>query len=276
MTADTTYFDLGRFRATAPIPSPFPHLVMEHFLRPEHQAVVDRDFPAIRQGGSYDLSTLAPGPAMIAAIEELHGEAMTTAVAEKFGVDLHGRPTTITLRGRCRAKDGRIHADSRDKLVTLLIYLNFDWSENTGGGCLRMLRSASDIDDHETEVPARMGTLVAFPCLPNAWHGHRPFEGRRRSIQLNWVTDATAAERSRNRHRWSALWKKLNPVTPGRSFRQARPPASTIDGGKAGGTPALPCQARPTVSTIGDEGGFGPGPTPSIFQSAEVESSPDR
>ena len=276
MTAGTTYFDLGRFRATAPIPSPYPHLVMENFLRPEHQAAIDRDFPAIRQGGSYDLSTLAPGPAMIAAIEELRGEAMTTAVAEKFGVDLRGRPTTVTLRGRCRARDGRIHADSRDKLVTLLIYLNPGWSERTGGGCLRMLRSASDIDDHETEVPARMGTLVAFPCLPNAWHGHRPFEGRRRSIQLNWVTDTAAAERSRSRHRWSALWKKLNPLTTGGPFRRVRPTASAVGGGKAGGTPALPGRVRPTASSIGGEGDPGPGIVPSTFQPAEVESSPDR
>ena len=205
-----TCFDLERFRATAPISTPFPHLVMEDFLHPARQAAVDRDFPDIRQGGSYDPSTLAPGPAMIAAMEELRGEAMTAAFAEKFGLDLGGRPTTITLRGRCRAKDGRIHADSRDKLVTALIYLNPGWSEKTGGGCLRMLRSASDIDDYATEVPARMGTLVAFPCLPNAWHGHKPFEGERRSIQLNWVTDGTAAERARNRHRWSALWKKLD------------------------------------------------------------------
>lgn len=210
-----TYFDLERFRATAPIAIPFPHLVMKDFLRPAHQAAIDRDFPDIRQGGSYDPSTLAPGPAMIAAMEELRSEAMTAAFAEKFGLDLGGHPTTITLRGQCRAKDGRIHADSRDKLVTVLIYLNPGWSENTGGGCLRMFRSASDIDDYATEVPARMGTLVAFPCLPNAWHGHKPFEGERRSIQLNWVADDTAAERARNRHRWSALWKKFNSLMSG-------------------------------------------------------------
>jgi len=206
------YFDLERFRAASPIPAPFPHLVMENFLRPEHHAAIDRDFPAIRQGGSFDLSTLAPGLAMNAAIEELRGTAMTEAVAEKFGVDLHGRPTTATLRGWCRTKDGGIHTDSKDKLVTLLIYLNSGWSEETGGGCLRILRSRSDIDDYATEVPARMGTLVVFPCAPNAWHGHKRFEGQRRSIQVNWVTDHKAVERTRNRHRRSALWKNLNPL----------------------------------------------------------------
>ena len=96
MTAGATYFDLGRFRATAPVPAPFPHLVTESFLRPEHRAAIDRDFPAIRQGGSCDPSTPAPGPAMIAVVAvvavtaELRGEATTTAVVEKFGIDLHG------------------------------------------------------------------------------------------------------------------------------------------------------------------------------------------
>ena len=205
------YFDLDRFRAASPISIPFPHLVMENFLRPEHHASIDRDFPTIRQGGSFDLSTLAPRLAMSAMLDELRGEAMTAAVAEAFGIDLYRRPTTITLRGWCRIKDGGIHTDSKDKLMTLLVYLNSGWSEETDGGCLRILRSRSDIEDYETEIPARMGTLVAFPCTPNAWHGHKPFEGQRRSVQLNWVRDHEAVERTRNRHRRSAVWKTLNP-----------------------------------------------------------------
>ena len=151
------------------------------------------------------------GPAMNKALEELRGEVTATAVAEKFGIDVRGRPTTITLRGQARAKDGRIHTDSKDKLITFLIYLNPGWVARTGGGCLRLLRSASDIDDYETEIPARMGALAAFACAPNAYHGHLPFEGRRRSIQLNWVVNEAAADRTLTRHRRSAFWKKLNP-----------------------------------------------------------------
>ena len=213
--AGVKYFDLEGFRAAGTLSDPFPHLAMDNFLRPEHHAAIDRDFPAIGQAGSFDPSSLAMGPAMNEAIEELRGEATAAAVAEKFGVETRGRPTTITLRGQARAKDGRIHTDSRDKLVTLLIYLNPGWAAETGGGCLRILRAESDIDDYETEVPARMGALVAFACTPNAWHGHLPFEGRRRSIQLNWVVDEAAAERTRTRHRRSAFWKKVNPFKTG-------------------------------------------------------------
>lgn len=206
-----TYFDLDGFRAATALSDPFPHLAMEGFLKPEHHAAIDRDFPEIRQAGSFGLSSLRPGPAMCEALEELRGEAMAGAVAEKFGIDLRGRPTTITLRGQARAKDGRIHSDSQDKLVTLLIYLNPGWVADTGSGCLRLLRSATEIEDYAAEVPARMGTLVAFPCTPNAWHGHLPYVGQRRSIQLNWVVDEAAVERTRTRHLRSALWKRVNP-----------------------------------------------------------------
>ena len=206
-----TYFDLDGLQAAKTHSVPFPHVSMEDFLRPEHQTEIDRDFPEIRLAGSFDPTSLALGPAMHKALEELRGGATTMAVADKFGLDLSGRPTTITLRGQARAKDGAIHTDSKDKLVTMLIYLNLDWTAETGGGCLRLLHSARDIDDYETEVPARMGTLVAFTCTPNAWHGHLPYMGQRRSIQLNWMVDEAAARRTRTRHRRAALWKRVNP-----------------------------------------------------------------
>lgn len=74
----------------------------------------------------------------------------------------------------------------------------------------------------------------------------------------------------------SPLWEKLDPSTSGGPFRRIRPTASTVGGGKAGGTPALPERVRPIASSIGGEGGFGPGVVPSISQPAEVDSSPDR
>ena len=73
----------------------------------------------------------------------------------------------------------------------------------------------------------------------------------------------------------SPLREKIDPSTSGGPFRRVRPTASTV-GGKAGWTPALPGRVRPTASSIGGEGDSGPGVVPSIFQPAEVDSSPDR
>ena len=38
----------------------------------------------------------------------------------------------ITVRGCCSEKDGKIHTDSKTKIISLLIYLNSSWG-NTGG-----------------------------------------------------------------------------------------------------------------------------------------------
>ncbi len=53
--------------------------------------------------------------------------------------------------------------------------------------------------------------MVAFRRSDNSFHGHHPHVGERRSIQLNWVTDARVVRRELGRHRWSARLKTLNP-----------------------------------------------------------------
>ncbi len=112
------------------------------------------------------------------------------------------------MRGRCRAKDGQVHTDSRSKLITVLVYLNDTWDAD--GGRLRLLRS-NDINDVIEEAPPELGTLIAFVNRENAWHGHLPFEGERRVLQLNWVVDAAAVRKSERRHGWSAWLKRFFP-----------------------------------------------------------------
>jgi hypothetical protein len=112
----------------------------------------------------------------------------------------------VTVRGQCRPTDGKIHTDSTGKLVTVLLYINGGWS--APGGRLRLLRTSTDIEDYAVEVPPDAGTLLAFRCTDNAWHGHKPFEGARRSIQLNWVRDAAYLRKEQIRHRVSAFFKR--------------------------------------------------------------------
>src|SRR5256885_10986191 len=51
------------------------------------------------------------------------------------------------------------------------------------------------------------GTMVAFRRSANSFHGHHAHIGERRSIQLNWVTNAGVVRRELARHRWSARLK---------------------------------------------------------------------
>lgn len=197
--------DIERFRATPLVGEPFAHLVVPGFV--PGAAELDRDFPRIPKAGSFPLSALTHGPAFHSLVEALSGEGLRTAVEEKFAIDLSGRPTMLTVRGHARAKDGRIHTDSKWKVVTLLIYMNRGWSGE--GGHLRLLRSSENLEDYVADVTPEYGTAVFFRCTENAWHGHTPYVGERRAIQLNWVEDESWVRREQARHRWSSRLKRV-------------------------------------------------------------------
>ena len=116
----------------------------------------------------------------------------------------------LTIRGRTREKDGRIHTDSVAKRVTVLLYLNPQtdaWAKQEG--CLRLLRSATDIEDFAVEVPPVNGTLLVFPNGPATFHGHRTFVGQRHAIQLNYMANDGRARSELRRHRVSAFLKRF-------------------------------------------------------------------
>jgi hypothetical protein len=186
---------------------PFPYFIVPRFVRAEALDAIRADFPQIAHPGSFPLSTLDYGPAFAGFMDEIQGAEMTAAVGEKLGMDLRGHPTMVTVRGQSRAADGKIHTDSRTKLVTALIYMNDAWESPRGR--LRLVRSATDLDDVIAEVPPDEGTLLVFRNDPNAFHGFEPFAGPRRVIQLNWVTDASVVRREQARHRFSAFFKRL-------------------------------------------------------------------
>ncbi len=199
--------NLESFRDTSLTSDPYEYLVLPGFVRADCLKRIDADFPKIEQGGSFPLASLSYGGAFAELSDELLGESVKAAFSGKFGLDLAGRPATLTVRGRCRAKDGKVHTDSRSKLITALIYLNDGWSG--GGGQLRLLRS-NNIEDVIAEVPPYAGTLICFRNRENAWHGHTSYEGPRRALQLNWVVDDAAARKSERRHGVSAFLKNFS------------------------------------------------------------------
>ena len=189
---------------------PFAHVVVPHFVPPAVLARVMADLPAMASGGSFPPSSVKLGPAAKALVRDLEGPAMRDAIAAKFGLDLHDAPTMLTLRGRTREKDGRIHTDSTAKRVTVLLYLNPQteaWAKQEG--CLRLLRSPTDLEDFAVEVPPVNGTLLVFPNGPTTWHGHKTFVGARHAIQLNYMANDSRAHSEMRRHHWSALTKRF-------------------------------------------------------------------
>jgi len=199
--------NLDKLRATKLETDPYEYVVVPEFLSPETVSRINATYPRIEKGGSYPVESLAESMAIKDVIAELDGPAFEAAISEKFGVDLGGRPKMYSLRGYTRAKDGQIHTDSKDKIITVLLYLNENWREP--GGRLRILRNGHDVDDYAAEVAPDNGTLLVFKRSDRSWHGHHPFEGQRRSLQMNWMTSEGSKGFHAIRHKLSAAVKKV-------------------------------------------------------------------
>jgi SM-20-related protein len=202
--------DYAAVRATPVATDPFPHVVVPHFVPPSTLRSVLADLPPLNRRGSFPANAIGGGPAAQALLHAMEGPDLREVIAEKFHLDLTRSPTMLTVRGWTTRRDGRIHADSTAKLVTVLLYLNQDTDAfGEHDGCLRLLRDPRDLDDYAVEVPPVNGTLLVFPNGPTVWHGHKTFEGQRYSLQLNYMTTGRKARSELRRHRWSAFFKRL-------------------------------------------------------------------
>lgn len=201
------YLDYDALKRTPLRRDPYDFLIVENFILPTRFGDVSRDFPKTPGPGSHPPSELDMRGHFQALMEELDGPEFRAAIEEKFAIDLAGRPTMYTVRGHVRARDGSIHTDTKTKIITVLLYMNEGWEAD--GGRLRILRSATDLEDFVDEVPPNGGTLLVFRRSENSWHGHKPHEGPRRAVQLNWVTSPGVVEREQGRHRFSTRLKKL-------------------------------------------------------------------
>lgn len=199
--------NLEAFRAATVQTDPYPYCVTPGFLAADNVAAVIRDFPRLDMGGLF-LPEAAPyGASFARLLSAIGGPEMRALVGDKLGIDLTGRPTMITIRGCCQPRDGRIHADAKFKLATVLLYLNEPWAPQ--GGRLRVLRSGNDIEDYVAEVPPEGGLMVCFRVQPNSWHGHKPYVGARRYLMLNYCADEASRNAEVGRHRLSGRIKKL-------------------------------------------------------------------
>lgn len=196
-----SYFNLEALDTATLNHDPFDFLVVPGFLTDTGLEDTNRDYPEISTAGNKDLEGLHYGPGFEALVRELTSPDFVQRIATKFAIDLGDAITTITVRKYCEASDGNIHTDHWSKLITVLLYFNRDWSNTTGQ--LRMLRSATDIEDYAAEVPPIGGTLLAFRRTRHSWHGHKEFVGERRMLQLNFVKHSRLARYTQQIDRFS-------------------------------------------------------------------------
>lgn len=203
----TSLLKLDDLRQAPLVADPFPFFAVDRAIADDVVQAVIRDFPDIPDGGSFNRDDAPGGPQFNRLLESLDTPEFRRILCDKFGKDVMELPMMITLRGYSREKDGRIHTDSKTKVLTVLIYLNEAWTAPTGR--LRILRNSTDLNDYVAEIEPGPGSLVAFDVTDNCWHGYLPFEGKRQSIQINFLTGNAASGKHRFFHGLSAKLKKL-------------------------------------------------------------------
>ena len=207
MSSPWRVLDEDALRKATLVPEPFPYLIIDNIIRPEVLSDVVGSFPAIKKRGSFPPHAVACSGLFATLMQEMQSDELRDLIGERLGMDLTNRPPMITVRGRTSEKDGEIHTDSTSKLVTVLLYLNPGWASPVGR--LRLLYNNRDLVPYAAEISPEAGRCLIFKVTPNCWHGHEPFVGERRTIQLNYVSSDKVRDRELNRHRLSAFLKQL-------------------------------------------------------------------
>ncbi|URD36762.1 2OG-Fe(II) oxygenase [Methylobacterium tardum] len=200
--------DVSAVRAAPVSREPYAYTLGNNVLNPDAIGDIRRDFPNIGKPGYLTVDEVALKGRFKALIDELESDEFSAILGEKFGIDLVSCPRLTTIMRRSQLKYGSIHTDGPSKVLTLLVYMNDAW-DAPAAGRLRVLYDGKNYEPFAVEVPPTMGTMFAFQRADNSWHGHEPFEGERRVVQVAWLKDASELERKRKRNRTAQFLKGI-------------------------------------------------------------------
>jgi hypothetical protein len=187
---------------------PYDFLLASKFLKEDVIADLRRDFPQIDKPGYLTVDEVKLHGRFKQLIDELEGPELTEELSKKFGLDLHPYPRLTTIMKKSQPKYGAIHADGPSKVMTMLVYMNDDWQQDEGGR-LRVLYNGKNFEPYALEVPPVMGTMFAFLRSDNSWHGHLPFAGERRVVQIAWVKSQADVDRKKKHNKMAQVFKGI-------------------------------------------------------------------
>jgi hypothetical protein len=179
---------------------PYPFFIGSGFLHEGSANDLSRDFPAIQKPGFIALPPSELRGSFRRFVGELESSELAEAVSARIGIDLDRHRRVTTIRRYSDAREGRAATASQAKIAALLVYLNDAWSSSDGGR-LRVLHGPDDLDDMAAEIPPMMGSIFGFRRTENSWHGHTPFAGERRVVQVAWMQDEAMPAPSRSQRR---------------------------------------------------------------------------
>ena len=187
---------------------PYTHMLVDNVLNAEAVPALRAEFPNITKPGFLTVDEVELHGKFKQLIDELESPELSEVMSERMGIDLHPYPRLTTIRKISQAKDGRSHTDGTAKVMTLLVYMNDAWQDD-GAGRLRVLYGPDGFEPYKLEVPPTMGTMFAFLRADNSWHGHPPFAGERRVVQVAWVKDEDELARKKKRNSMAQFFKGI-------------------------------------------------------------------
>jgi hypothetical protein len=199
--------DLDAIRALEPRHEPYDYFMGTGALNKDALAALHDDFPDIKQTGFHPLEQMQVKGAFAELIREIESPAFTAAVSKALGTDLSPYPQLITIRKVSAAHEGNIHCDSESKIATSLIYMNDTW--HSPEGRFRVLTNDHDFGSYVAEAAPETGAIVGFKRADHSWHGHTPFVGERRVVQIAWLRSQADIDRKKKRHGLSSFFKRL-------------------------------------------------------------------
>jgi len=208
MTLALTVLNAEAVRAAPLSHKPYDFFLGSGVLKEEAIPDLKRDFPNITKTGYLTVDEVDLKGRFKQLIDEIESDEFSQVLSEKFGMDLTRYPRLTTIRKLSQAKDGRIHTDGPSKVMTLLIYMNDEWQAD-GSGRLRVLYDEKNYDRYKLEVPPTMGTMFAFLRSDNSWHGHLPFAGERRVVQIAWVKSQADVDRKKKHNKMAQFFKGI-------------------------------------------------------------------
>lgn len=187
---------------------PYDWFLGSGILKQDAIEELKRDFPDITKPGYLTVDEVQLKGRFKTLIDELESDEFSRELSKKFGIDLTPYPRLTTIMKRSQPKYGAIHTDGPSKVMTMLVYMNDEWQQDEGGR-LRVLYDEKKFEPYALEVPPTMGTMFAFLRSDHSWHGHRPFAGERRVVQIAWVKSQADVDRKKKHNRMAQVFKGI-------------------------------------------------------------------